>query len=117
MEENKNWKYGDNAKDISISKEIQFFLMNPDEAKNWYSQNALDGDWDDFMYYDGYFNDCRMVERYDYRFEVKDYMASDGTFIRFSNRSSMVSSEDITDKGERTVDFLYSRISVAENNI
>lgn len=27
MEENKNWKDGDNANDISMSREIQFILM------------------------------------------------------------------------------------------
>lgn len=42
---------------FTVEKEIQFSIMEPDEAKFWYSQNALDGDWDDFMYYDGYYDD------------------------------------------------------------
>lgn len=210
-ESNPNWHDGDDVSNLTLMKEIQFSLMNPDEAKYWYSQNALNGDWDDFMYYDGYFGDyyvrveftdgqnkmdgashyymtvlssvedldtfeqgkfqimtqnysynefskleddefmlefisdrqavltnkqtgtsalvkyykgylteredmsdseyyfydCRIVERHDYTFEGKDYIASDGTIIRFSDGFSRVNIEDITDTGERTVDVCY----------
>ena len=207
-EDNPNWQPGDSH---SVSREIPFLLMEPEEAKYWYSQNALNGEWNDFMVYDGYhgdyyvrveftdglnmmdkshhyymtlissvedldtfndktyqimsqyysynefsrleddefmlefisdrqavltnkqtgtsalvkyykgylteseemsdpqyyFYDKRIVDRHDYTFEGKEYIASDGTSICFSTGSSWVNFEDITDVGERTVDVYY----------
>lgn len=54
-----------------------------------------------------YFYDNRIVERHDYTFEGKEYVASDGTSICFSVGSSWVNYEDITDVGERIVDVYY----------
>lgn len=207
-EDNPNWQPGDS---YSVKREIQFSLMEPEEAKYWYSQNALNGQWNDFMIYDGYhgeyyvrveftdgqnmmdksnhyymtlmsslddmdtfnekkyqimaqyysysefsrleddeyvlefisdrqavltnkqtgtsalvkyhkgyltevegmndsqyyFYDERIVERHDYTFEGKEYIASDGTSICFSVGNSWVNYEDITDVGERIVDVYY----------
>jgi len=50
-EDNPDWQPGDS---YSVKREIQFSLLEPEEAKYWYSQNALDGEWNDFMVYDGY---------------------------------------------------------------
>ena len=33
--------------------QIQFTAMEPDEAKYWYSQNALNGNFNDFLYFEG----------------------------------------------------------------
>lgn len=53
-EDNPEWQSGD-SHDPSIEKEIQFTLTEPESAKYWYSQYALNGDWNDFMVYDGYY--------------------------------------------------------------
>lgn len=207
-EDNPDWQPGDS---FSVIKEIQFSLMESEEAKYWYSQNALNGEWNDFMVYDGYhgeyyvrveftdglnmmdkshhyymtlmssmedldtfsdkkyqvmaqrysysefsrleddefmlefisdrqavltnkqtgtsalvkyykgylteieemndshyyFYDKRIVERHDYTFEGKEYVALDGTSISFSVGSSWVNFEDITDVGERIADVYY----------
>lgn len=54
-----------------------------------------------------YFYNNQIVERHDYTFEGKEYVASDGTSICFSVGSSWVNYEDITDVGERIVDVYY----------
>lgn len=50
-EDNLNSQPGES---YSVKREIHFLLMEPEEAKYWYSQNALNGKWNDFMVYDGY---------------------------------------------------------------